>query len=233
MIKAVLFDIDGTLVDHHSAQQAALARLCETLEEAQRVPFDEFAAAWHREAERYMEQYLAGEITFVQQRHLRIRAVFDCLGEDVSDDRAMRVFQTYLAEYEGSWNLYDDVLPCLESMDGYALAVLSNGDSGQQRRKLEKMGIAPYFSSVVISGDLDVSKPHPGIFERSLQELGVSAREAVYVGDHLESDALGAEGVGMRAIWLARERYEDALDALPVPAIESLLQVKGIVAAME
>ena len=233
MIRAVVFDIDGTMVDHDGAQQAALARLHETLEEAQRVPFDEFAAIWHREAVRYMERYLAGEVTFVQQRLLRVRAMFDCLGEDVSDERAMRVFQTYLAEYEKSWRLYDDVLPCLESMDGYTLAALSNGDSGQQRRKLEKTGLAPYFSSIVISGDLGVSKPHPSVFERILQGLGVLASEAVYVGDHLESDALGARKVGMWAIWLAREGYEGAPEALPVPAIESLLQVQGIVAAME
>jgi putative hydrolase of the HAD superfamily len=49
---------------------------------------------------------------------------------------------------------------------------------------------------------MDVTKPHPGIFSRALAELGVAASQAVMVGDILEMDIAGAQGVGMRAIWL-------------------------------
>jgi putative hydrolase of the HAD superfamily len=232
-IRAVVFDVDGTLVDHLGAQRAGLEKLYAMLKEAQRVSVDEFVAIWQREADRYWELYQRGKITFIQQRLLRVKAVFDSLGEWATDERAMIVFRMYLTEYEGSWKLYDDVLPCLDSLGEYRLAVISNGDSGQQRRKLERTGIASRFDSIVISGDLGVYKPDPEIFERSLQELGVSAGEAIYVGDYLEWDALGAREVGMWSIWLAREGYEDAPETLPVPTIESLLQVKGIVAAME
>ena len=45
-------------------------------------------------------------------------------------------------------------------------------------------------------------KPHPGIFNRALTELGVAASQAVMVGDILEMDIAGAQGAGMRAIWL-------------------------------
>lgn len=231
MTKAVIFDIDGTLVDHLGAQRAGLEKLYGTLEEAQRVSADEFVAIWQREADRYWEQYQAGEITFAQQRLLRVKAVFDRLGSPVSDERAMCVFRMYLTEYEGSWRLYDDVLPCLNALSAYRLAVISNGDSGQQRRKLERMGMASRFESAVISGDVGISKPLPGIFERSLQELGISAEEAVYVGDDLETDALGAQGAGMHAIWLAREGY--AGSPLDLPVIRSLAEVKHVVAGMK
>jgi putative hydrolase of the HAD superfamily len=233
MIKAVIFDIDGTMLDHKGAQRAGLIKLHGMLEVAQRVSADEFVAIWRQEADRYWEQYQAGKITFIQQRILRVNAVFDRLGAYASDETAMRVFWAYLAEYERSWKLYDDVLPCLESLGEYTLAVISNGDSGQQRRKLEKTGIAPYFSSVVISGDLGIAKPDPGIFERSLQELGVLAEEAVYIGDRLEGDALGAKGVGMQAIWLAREGYVGDSVGIPVPIVHSLSQVAKVVAELE
>jgi putative hydrolase of the HAD superfamily len=233
LIKVVIFDIDGTLVDHLGAQRAGLEKLYGMLEEAQRVSVDEFVAIWQREADRHWEQYQAGKITFIQQRLLRVKAVFDCLGEYASDETAMRVFLMYLAEYEGSWRLYDDVLPCLDSLSAYRLAVISNGDSGQQRRKLERTGIASRFESAVISGDLGVSKPHPDIFRQGLRELGVSAEEAVYVGDHLESDALGAQGVGMWAIWLARGGYVGDPADLLVPVVSSLSQVSKVVAELE
>jgi putative hydrolase of the HAD superfamily len=232
-IRAVVFDVDGTLVDHLGAQQAGLEKLYAVLEEAQRVPVDEFVAIWQREADRYWELYQEGKITFIQQRLLRVKAVFDCLGEPVPDERAMIVFRMYLAEYEGSWRLYDDVLPCLDSLSAYRLATVSNGDSGQQRRKLERTGIASRFSSVVISGDLGVSKPNPDIFKQGLRELGVLAEETVYVGDHLESDALGAREAGLWAIWLAREGYEGNLADVPVPIVDSLSQVVEIVAELE
>lgn len=229
MIKVIVFDIDGTLVDHVGAQQAGLVKLYGTLEEAQRVSVDELVATWQQESDRYWERYQAGKITFIQQRLLRVKAVLSHLGVGASDETAMRIFRMYLAEYEASWKLYDDALPCLDSLSAYRLAVISNGDSGQQRRKLERLGIASRFDSVVISGDLGVSKPDPGIFEQSLRELGVPAEETLYVGDDLESDALGAQGVGMHAIWLARDGGEVA----DLPVIGSLAEVKGIAAMME
>jgi putative hydrolase of the HAD superfamily len=229
MIKVIGFDIDGTLVDHVGAQQAGLIKLYGMLEEAQRVAVDEFVATWQQESDRYWERYQAGKITFIQQRLLRVKAVLSHLGVSASDETAMRIFRMYLAEYEGSWKLYDDALPCLDSLTAYWLAVISNGDSGQQRRKLERLGIASRFDSVVISGDLGVSKPHPDIFKQSLQELGVSPEEAVYVGDDLESDALGAKNAGMQAIWLARDGGQVA----DLPMIGSLGEVKGIAAMME
>ena len=218
-------------MDHLGAQRAGLEKLYGTLEEAQCVSVEEFVAIWQREADRYWEQYQAGKITFIQQRLLRVKAVFESLGEPMPDERAMIVFRMYLAEYEGSWRLYNDVLPCLDSLGAYRLAVISNGDSGQQRRKLERTGIASRFDSVVISGDLGVSKPHPDIVERSLQELGVLAEETVYVGDHLEGDALGAKNAGMRAIWLAREGYEGDPADVPVSIVESLAQVENVLTA--
>jgi putative hydrolase of the HAD superfamily len=233
MIKVVIFDIDGTMLNHQGAQRAGLEKLYGTLDEARRVSVDEFVAIWQREADRYWEQYQAGKITFIQQRILRVKAVFDSLGEYATDERAMAIFHTYLAAYEGSWKLYDDVLPCLDSLSGYRLAVISNGDSSQQRRKLERTGIASRFESVVISGDLGVYKPAPEIFERSLQELSVSAEEAVYIGDHLEADALGAQRVGMWAIWLAREGYTKDPADVPVPIVNSLSQIVEIVDELE
>ena len=47
-------------------------------------------------------------------------------------------------------------------------------------------------------------KPHPGIFEQTLQALGVAPEEAVQVGDTLQEDVLGAKLVGMRTVWVSR-----------------------------
>jgi putative hydrolase of the HAD superfamily len=140
----------------------------------------------------------------------------------------MTIFYIYLAAFERNWRLYDDALACLDTLRAYPLAIISNGDSRQQRRKLKRMGILSRFTSIVISGDLGLSKPHPDIFASSLQDLGVVAEEAVYVGDSLESDALGARDAGMKALWLARKGYPGDPATLPVRVITSLLQVKEV-----
>ena len=85
----------------------------------------------------------------------------------------------------------------------YRLAVVSNFDyTPTALGILEREGIARCFETVVVSDEVGWRKPKPVIFEIALGRLGVSASEALFVGDRADIDVAGAQGVGMAAAWI-------------------------------
>ena len=107
--------------------------------------------------------------------------------------------------------LYDDVVPTLQQLraDGYKLAIVSNWDTPLDPLA-ERLGIAHYFDIIVASHDERVrsAKPDPHIFAYTLEAIGVSAKEAVHVGDTYEADIIGAQGVGIRPILIDRDNTQ-------------------------
>jgi HAD superfamily hydrolase (TIGR01549 family) len=88
----------------------------------------------------------------------------------------------------------------------HRLAVVSNFDyTPTARGILEREGIVHLFETVVVSDEVGWRKPRPVIFEIALRRLGVSAAEALYVGDRADADVAGAQGVGMDAAWINRD----------------------------
>ena len=205
MIKGIVFDIDGTLLNHEQALERALTKLYSLMKKT--IPhsrFDEFISTWKTKTNQYISEYLDGCLSFKQQRILRVQSVFNEWGYPLTPDKAMEVFKIYLYEYENNWTLYEDVVPSLIMLKNFPLGVISDGDGEQQRRKLAFTGIHSYFKSIVISGEVGLQKPHPKLFKKSAKELDLSLDEMLYIGDQLEKDALGAFNAGMQGVLINR-----------------------------
>ena len=95
---------------------------------------------------------------------------------------------------------------------------------------LEEIGLLPYLEHLTFSGDLGVWKPNPKIFQQALDALAVAPGEAVFVGDSPREDVLGAQAVGMRAVWIRNSpfplgdvRPDGIIGALPelLPLLDS------------
>ena len=86
----------------------------------------------------------------------------------------------------------------------HVLGLVTNGAPDLQREKLAASGLESRFASTVISGELGIGKPDARIFDRALHELGVAAGDAVMVGDSLERDVAGARAAGLRSVWVDR-----------------------------
>jgi putative hydrolase of the HAD superfamily len=117
---------------------------------------------------------------------------------------------------------YSGVIPCLDHFAGHALGIISNGRSSKQRKKLDNLGIAQRFSTVVVSGDLGIAKPAAGIFRSACMAAGREPSECVYVGDDLESDAEGSMQAGLNAIWLNRNGSEKLVGGVTVNSLANL-----------
>jgi FMN phosphatase YigB (HAD superfamily) len=85
----------------------------------------------------------------------------------------------------------------------YRLGVVSNFDySPTARGILEDAGVSRFFSAIVVSDEVGWRKPAPAIFEEALGQLGITAAEALFVGDRADIDVLGAQRLGMPSAWL-------------------------------
>lgn len=220
----VFFDIDETLFDDTRATRAGAEVIRKRFRPE--VEAREFLAAWERSIEAFFPQYLAGILSFQGQRRARVRT---CIDEALGDAQADEVFHIYSAAYEASWTLFPDVLPGLSELSGYMLGVISNGESAQQRKKLEQAGLSEVFSWVVTPEDCGYAKPSPQIFEFACQIASVPPPAAIYVGDRLTTDALAATDAGLLGIWL--DRRGEAPRDCSVPVIGSLLELKPYIEA--
>jgi len=120
------------------------------------------------------------------------------------------------------WVLYDDTLPAMKTLKqrGLVLGLISNiivGGAG--------VGLEPYLDFVVTSKEVGANKPEPPIFLAALERAGVSAPEAIYVGDQYQTDVLGAVGVGIKPILI--DRFDLETEVSDCPRIRSLAELPG------
>lgn len=224
MTDVVFFDLDGTLVDHRSATLEAIGRIVRDAPNAT-APADELVALWWTLEGRHMREYLAGECSFAEHHRRRLRAFLPLLGEPVPDGPGPLdawFAERYLTEFEASWRSYPDVRPGLEALKGLSggprLAVLTNGDPGQQRAKLARFGLLEYFEAVLTPTDLGAAKPAAAAFTAACRRMGADPSRAVNVGDMLPGDVSAAALAGLTGIWL--DRGIDFVTGEPSPAAD-------------
>ncbi len=127
-----------------------------------------------------------------------------------------------------AWELYEDTVSTLSELEALEidLGIVSNFDS-RLYEILVGLGIDRFFESVTISSFAGAAKPSPMIFQRALQKHGVTAHEALHIGNSLRDDARAAAAAGLRGVLLNRHGRE----AIPpdVVAIKSLSDVLTLV----
>jgi len=116
----------------------------------------------------------------------------------------------------------------------HRLALVTNGAPDVQREKLSHTSLAAWFAVSIISGEIGIGKPDPGIFEAALTELGVAPQNAVMVGDSPSRDVAGAHAAGLRVIWIDRGSNEAAPSPRPTPdaRVTRLGEVRAALAAV-
>jgi putative hydrolase of the HAD superfamily len=236
MIPVVLFDLDDTLFAHRTAVDRGIVTYLHALGI---VPDDPAAAAllWHDLEERHYHRYLAGELDFEGQRRARARDFAATHGLELADLEAGAWFDAYFEHYRAAWVLHDDALPCLAAIAPPArIGIITNGDPAFQRRKLDQVGLGPLVEHLIASGALGYTKPDPRIFAHACELFGVAPADALYVGDRLRTDAIGAAEAGLVGVWLDRgamatvEQLDEARDA-GVRVIRTLTVLPAIVGA--
>jgi len=113
--------------------------------------------------------------------------------------------------------------------EGYFLGVISNS-IGTMKEQLERVGLGPYFHTVLDSAIVGVEKPHPEIFEQAVTRARVAPAEALFVGDTYATDIGGARLAGLGAVLMDRVGAYAGVEALECPRITTLPALSGILA---
>jgi HAD superfamily hydrolase (TIGR01509 family) len=227
-IRAVLFDLGGTLVDEKDyAGWVEIARRCLLDVDAESLAhaFVEVEREFDAEAPRVDGG--TREARFWQATLAR------ALDHPIPLDQAAHFLAVVRSTDDQPYPLYSDARRCLDRLraEHRRLGVISNSTSEARVRSiLDHAGIVDYFERVVSSGTEGVAKPDPAIFLRAVERLGVPPEEAFYVGNLANVDARAARAAGLHSVWLNREGTGLGTDP---PEITSLLEVPLCVRLLE
>ena len=226
-IEVVFFDIDDTLVDDAAGTRAGAMGLFERYRDRLGGCDERLMQRWDTLLHHHFDRFLRGETSFIGQRRARIRSLFGLTPDQMPDSEVDAIYTVYREFKEGVRRLFPDAIETLDALGCCRLGVISNGSSARQRQKLASVGILDRFAVVVISEDIGVAKPHPGIFEAACEAVGASPSACVNVGDRLELDALGARDAGLTGVWL--DRRGKGGEPASVPTISRLTELPALV----
>lgn len=217
MLRAVLFDWGGTLMNDDWSDEIALEGHTAGLAAIARDGLPDAAAftAYLRDNE--AELFPRASEDEIDIAEVMTRA-FAEHGVALGDDDVRLFLQAAQTAWSAHYLLAASTHALLESLRerGLSLALVSNTASPQWLLApiLEQQGIAERVDAVVLSSEVGKRKPHPAIFEHALRELEVDSREALFVGDRLDADVLGASRVGMRTVQALWFRADEELDGV-------------------
>lgn len=225
MIKAALFDLDGTLLDRVSSLNAFI--------------HDQYDRYYRQLGHIPKEQYVQRFVELDARGYHWKDAVYQQLVSEwnIRDISWEILLEDYISHFKNHCVAFPGLLEMLEELQktGFILAIITNGPGQLQMDSIRALGIETYFKVIRISGIEGVAKPDPRLFENALSALGMKAHEAVYVGDHPENDITAARAVGMKAVWV-KNPYGHApnadftisrLQELPALIIEDAITISG------
>lgn len=202
-LDAVLFDLDGTLLD----RRETFRRHLELQVRRQSHYFVQ------SDAREYIAELLRLDENGTCNRHTLYRETARRCNLPEGAAEALRAdFKMWFPESCLAFPRITETLERLRDA-GLKLGVITHGSVKIQTRKIERLGIGRLLDCVLVSEAVGVSKPDPAIFGYALGELGTSAAATMFVGDNPEPDVRGAKRSGLYAVWKRDSFWEEPCEA--------------------
>lgn len=222
MIKAVVFDLDNTLVDFMAMKRKAVdAAIGAMIDAGLNLTPDEVRARID---------------AIYKERGIEFQNVFDQLLYDVFNKVNYKILSAGIIAYrrarEAALVPYPHVYMTLMELlkRGLRLAVVSDAPGREAWLRLCYLDFHHIFDAVVTFDDTGERKPNPGPFKKALELLKVSPAEALMVGDWAERDMIGAANIGMKTVFA---RYGDTFGTVQTHADYEVSDIKDLLSILD
>ncbi len=209
-LRAILFDVNGTLIDIETDEGQdmiyhAISRFL-TYQGAQLAPEairDRYFGIIEEQRKRSPETYPEFDVVAVWSTLLQTGGL-DTKGLPAEKLQPLPLFLAELHRALSHKRLerYPDVREVLDELGKhYALGIVTDAQSAYAVPELRTVGLGGLFACYIVSGDYGYRKPDQRLFAAGLQALGVRPDQALYVGNDMYHDVFGAQQAGMRAVF--------------------------------
>ncbi len=203
MIKAVIFDLDNTLVDFMKMKRRAI-------EEAIPAMIDSGLSISFADADRIIDE-------IYKEQGIEYQQVFDVFLQRVLKKIDYKILSAGIVAYrkarEAALIPYPHVYPTLHKLMkmGIKMGILSDAPVKEAWLRLAYLNLHHIFDAVVTFEDTGARKPNPAPFKAILTKLNLEPEETLMVGDWAERDIVGAKNIGMKT---AFAKYGDTFNTL-------------------
>jgi putative hydrolase of the HAD superfamily len=204
--KAILFDLDDTIISFDGVCEAAWEKVCKDFSTKTSFLSDvELLRSIAKVRKWYWNdpiRHQSGRLNLVSSRREIVRIAL--YKHKIPDEKyVLEIADGYTKLQEEMIHLFPNAIQTLEYLykKGVKLAMLTNGSAETQRRKIERFKLAEYFETILIEGEQGFGKPDPRVYELALEKLQVNQSETWMIGDNLEWDVAAPQRLGIYSIW--------------------------------
>lgn len=191
MIKTVIFDLDGTLLNRDESVKLFINAQYDRLNKV----------VGHIPRENYVTRF----IELDSRGYVWKDKVYQQLANEfeITDITWEELLQDYICEMKNNCVPFPNLIGLLIELKrrNYRLGIITNGKGQFQMDNIKALGIEDFFDTILVSEWEGIKKPDPEIFKRALKQLNVSPNISIFVGDHAVNDVKAAQNAGMIGIW--------------------------------
>jgi len=195
MVKAIIFDFWGTLVESGVWSPTKQVRAILNLD----IPFSDFVV-------RLEKAMMTGNFN-------ELREAFEAVGREFKVEILPEKMEQLIGMWNKSWMLakpYPETAAILEELKSkYTLILVSNSDCFSVKKTLEKFAWAKYFQEIYISCDVGMIKTEKAFLQLLLEKNNLNPEDCLVVGDSIQSDILAAKQAGMHYVLVDRKNSRD------------------------
>ncbi|XP_004554581.2 N-acylneuraminate-9-phosphatase [Maylandia zebra] len=206
-VKAILFDLDNTLIETSRAGEVALIKTSEFLKTTLGLDDSTVCTICDKFKQKLFHENFdcsAGQTIDDVRAHHWEESIKETVGNCSTPSLPAQCYNMWKSSRLELLTLSPQVCNLLKQLRSrYKLLLLTNGVAQTQREKVATAGCEEFFDAIVIAGEHKEQKPFPSIFRLCFSMLEVEALDCVMVGDSLDTDIQGGLNAGVRAtVWI-------------------------------